>query len=406
MKTNKNLYTVITLVLFSWMFWASKTTKQTTTTEKTYEEVKKKDVESFEISYDLPIITPTNETKQTQRKNGVTISCEVLPFNISIDEVEKKEIYYADPNMPGYDIFEVSHTPSPIVTPKKFGLNIKIKNNQERILKIRETALLMQIDGNEYHIPEASLVDWSAGMIIKNGEFNYKIEGPEFNSLINAKTVYLLINDVPTIMDDGGNIKKRENFEWYFECKKQTVQKQAQKTYTYETKPIETRQCQKCGGTGADPTNYQCGTCKGTGSTKNIFDGKYYTCSTCKGSGIVHYKCGNCSGKGILSYPKSPLPRETSSTSWTGWPVNVSTNPPGAIVKVIDTKTSKYYDAGTSNSTVNWYTSSSASYPIIVEYQGKSVKVLPYNKKGKQVTKVVVDFSSGQPIVKEGSLAN
>lgn len=107
-----------------------------------------------------------------------------------------------------------------------------------------------------------------------------------------------------------------------------------------------------------------------------------------------------------MSFPKSPLPKETSSISWTGWPVNVSTNPPGAIVKVVDTKTNKYYDAGTSNSTVNWYTSSSTSYPIIVEYQGKIVKVLPYNKKGKQVTKVVVDFSSSEPIVKEGSASN
>ena len=406
MKTKKTLYTVITLLLFAWMFWASKTSKQTTTTVKTYEEVNKKDVEPYDISYDLPIITPTKETKQTQRKGGVTITCEVIPFDVSINDNVKREIYYADPNMPGYDVFQVSHTPSPNVNPKNFLLNIKIKNNQERILKVRETALLLQVDGLTYHIPEASLTDWYAGMIIKNGEFNYKIQGPEFNSLVNAKLLYLFINDVPTIMDEGGNIKKRENFEWYFECKKESVQKQAQKTYSYETSPIETRQCEKCGGTGTDPTKYQCSTCKGTGQTKNIFDGKYYTCSTCKGSGIVHYKCSNCSGQGILSFPKSMLPRETSSTSWTGWPVNVSTNPPGAVVKVVNTKTKSYYDAGTANCTVDWNTSNSTSYPIIVEYQGKSIKVLPYNGKGKQLTKVVVDFSSGQPVVKEGSLAN
>lgn len=397
---------MVTLFLFAWMFWASSSSKQATTTVKTYEEVKKKDVEPYDLTYELPIIKPTNETKQTQKKGGVTITCEVIPFDVSIIDKVKREIYYADPNMPGYDVFQVSHTPSPDVNPKKFLLNIKIKNNQERILKVRETALLLQIDGVTHHIPEASLTDWYAGMIIKNGEFNYKIQGPEFNSLIDKKTVYLFINDVPTIMDEGGNIKKRENFEWYFECNKQTINKQAQKTYSYETAPIETRQCEKCEGTGTDPTIYQCSTCKGGGQTKNIFDGKYYTCSTCKGTGKVKYKCKNCDGDGVLAFPKSQLPRETSSTSWTGWPVIVSTNPAGAVVKVIDTKTSKYYDAGTSNCTVNWYTSNSTSYPIVVEYQGKNIKVLPYNSKGKQIKKIVIEFSSGLPVIKEGSLVN
>ena len=398
----RNFYTAIMLFLFALMFCASSAQKQTTTVN-TYEEIKKKD-DALNLSYDLPVISPTNGTKQSQSKGGVTITCEVIPFDISINDEIKREITYADPNMPGYDRYEISHTPKSNVYPKNFILNIKIKNNQERILKVRETVLLLQIDGVTYSVPEASLQEWLAGMIIKNGEFNYKVQGPAFNSLINAKLVYLSLNDVPTIMDEAGNIKKRENFEWFFECKKQTIQKQAQKTYSYESTPIETRRCQKCSGTGTDPTNYKCDFCKGAG--KVLEKDKYYECFKCKGTGISHYKCPDCSGKGTLSFPKSQLPPVISSTTWTGWQVNVSTNPPGAVVKVINTSTKKYYDAGTSNCTVNWNTSNSTSYPIIVEYQGKSIKVLPFNSKGRIVTKVVVDFSSGQPAVEKGSLAN
>ncbi len=401
-----NIYSLMSLIFFGGLFFASSSGKVATSeTVKTYEDVKKRDSEPYTLSYELPIITPTNGTIQTQKKGGVTITCEVVPFDVSILDQEKKGVFYADPKMPGYDVFEVSHTPVAVVKPENFLLKIKIKNNQERILKIRETAMLMQVDGVNYNMPEADTKEWYAAMLIKNGEFNYNIKGPELNSLIGAKLVYLFINDVPTVMDEGGNIKKRENFEWYFECKKQSVQKQLQKTYTYQTNPVESRQCNRCVGRGIDPDN-KCSICNGAGQNKEPLTGNMIKCSTCSGTGVVQKNCNSCKGKGVLTFPKSPLPPETSSTSWSGWAVNVVTNPPGAVVKVINTSTKKYEEVGTSNSTVNWKTSNSVSYPIIVEYQGKSVKVLPYNNKGKEVTKVVIDFSGNQPVIKEGSLAN
>lgn len=373
-----------------------------TRTEKTYEEVHKKDAEPYTVSYDLPIISPTNDSKQTQTKDGVTITCEIVPFNVSMHDEVNKEIWYADPNKQGYDFFQISHTPKPEIYPKQFELNIKIKNNQERILKVRETALLLQIDGVTYHIPEASLQDWYAGMIIKNGEFNYKVQGPEFNSLINAKLVYLFINDVPTIMDEGGNIKKRDNFEWYFECKKQTIQKQEQKTYTYETSLIETKRCDKCSGTGTDPQAYKCSSCNGTGQFKG-YDGKIYKCSKCNGTGIVHYQCGNCGGKGVLSFPKSQLPKVTNSITWNGWQVQVNSIPSGATIKGISTKTGQYdsYPC-TTPCKINWYCTSGKSCPIIVEYNGQIVKVMPYKTDGKESGTIAVDFTSGTPIVTKG----
>lgn len=401
-----NFYSFITLIVFISLFIASAPQKEaTTSTVKTYAEVSKKSSEPINFSYEYPVIKPINGTVQTQRKGGVTITCEVIPFEVSLKERVLKSVFYADPKMPGYDIFEVARTPYASVTPEKFILNIKVKNNQDRILKIRETALLMQVDGVNYNMPEADTKEWYAAMVIKNGEFNYRVNGPDVNNLMDAKLVYLMINDVPTIMDAAGNIKNRENFEWYFECKKETVQKQSQKTYTYETVPVETKRCERCVGKGVDPDD-KCPRCQGAGKNKNRFDGRWYDCSTCKTTGIVKQDCLACKGKGAIAFPKSQLPPETSSTSWSGWAVNVVTNPPGAVVKVVNPTSKNYYDAGTSNSSVNWTTSNSTSYPIIVEYQGKSVKVLPYDKKGKAITKVVIDFSSGQPIVKEGSLAN
>ena len=397
----KNLYSIAILSLFAFLFWASSTPNKLSQSFDTYEKVEKKESSPIVVNYELPIITPSKETKQTQTKGGVTISCEVIPYELTIQDIEKREVFYADPNKPGYDVFEVSHTPKPVASPDDFELNIKIKNNQDRILKVRETALLLQIDGVTVHIPEASLTDWYAGMIIKNGEFNYKIRVPEFNSLLNAKLVYLFINDVPTVMDEGGNIKKRENFEWFFECKKQSVQKDAQKTYSYETKLIESKRCDKCSGTGTDPQVYQCSSCKGTGTTVNIFDGKTYKCSTCSGTGKVRIKCPDCNGSGTLYFPKSNLPAITNSVVWNGLALTIKSIPEGAIIKLVEPKSGKYKQAVDFGSHVYcWYCTSGMSCPIIMELNGKEVKLLPYDEKGRESKSILVDFTKSPPVIK------
>jgi RecJ-like exonuclease len=214
----------------------------------------------------------------------------------------------------------------------------------------------------------------------------------------------LFINDVPTIMDEGGNIKKRENFEWYFECKTQTVRKEDKKTYTYETKLIETKRCDKCSGTGTDPQIYKCSSCNGTGQTKNMFDGKMYTCYTCKGNGTVRYKCPDCGGAGTFSFPKSQPPRVKESVTWSGYPVDIKTIPSGASVKIIGINSGEYFAAGTTPSIVNWYSTSGKTCPIILELDGKVVKVQPtFNAKGKKNSFVTVDFTKGTPLVTGGT---
>lgn len=399
----KTLSTIV-LFVFSLLFIASSGPTKLFKIVDTYEDVKQKEAEQLIVSYDLPVIIPSTQTEQTQTKGGVTITCEVVPYELFIDDIVSENVFFADPTKPGYDIFEISHTPKPVASPQDFILNIKIKNNQDRILKVRETALLLQIDGTTIHIPEASLSNWYAGMIIKNGEFNYKIKVPEFDNLLKAKLVYLFINDVPISMDEGGNIKKRENFEWFFECSKQTVQKEAKKTFSYETRLIESKQCDRCNGTGVDPKSYQCPSCKGKGTVISIFTGKPITCSTCSGSGVVHYKCPICNGKGLLTFPKSKLPKVTNRISWSGLYVTVKTIPNGARVKVIDPETGEYrLEDFQSPCTIPWYKTYDKPSPIVVSLNGHQINVSPLSN-GKELKEIIVDFTSGKPTVIKGTL--
>lgn len=401
----RNIHSALALILFALLFLASATVQKLETTERTYVDTRKPS-KNITVPYNLPIVTPTAKTIQMQIKNGVTISAEIVLFDVKRYEKQEKTITYADPDKPGYDIYEVSNSPYYKVTPEQIQFKIRIRNNEQVPLVLSQVGFSLGVDGVEFSFPTEYKEDWNKGLIMTGSEKEYNIKGPDLTGLHNAQVIRLFLNGVPTSYNEAGNITKKDNFEWFFECELKTVIKEEQRTYTYETSLIENAQCSKCSGTGTDPQAYQCPSCKGAKVTKNIFDGKMYTCSRCKGTGIVHYKCENCSGEGILYYPKSPRHQVAKSETWTGAKVQIVTTPAGAKISVVNTKTGEYESKGMSNITVDWYSSNSKSYPIIVEYQGQNIKVLPFDASGKSIFKIEIDFSSGTPIIKKGSKAN
>lgn len=394
----------VSFVIMSTLLFQSCVVQKYSIEEKKYRDIKKQP-ENIAVSYKLPVIKATGKTTQSQTKGGVVISTEIVPFSATRNVRQARVVTYADPNQPGYDNYEVSNTPDYKVSPENIQFIIRIRNNEQVPLKLSDVGFAIIIDGTQWSFPSGYLDDWNKGLILTGFEKEYTITGPQLDGLYNAQVVYMLLNGVPVSHNDAGVVTKKSNFEWYFECKAEIVRKEEQKTYTYETSPIHQEKCAKCSGTGTDPQAYKCSYCNGKGSYVSSADKKTYKCSNCGGTGIVHVKCSNCGGVGVLSYPKSTeAPYE--STTWIGWVVKVLTNPPGAKVSMVDTKTGEYISVGMSNVEATWFSSNTKSYPIIIEYQGQSVKVLPYDDSGKEISKIVVDLVSGTPIVKEGKKVN
>ncbi len=369
----------------------------------------------YEASYELPVLKAVEKTKQDQIKGGVMVSCEITPFEATKIMNEEKEIVTADPNKPGYDIYKVGTRIGYDVSPDVIWFNIRIKNNQDRILKLKDVAIVMLIDGVAYNIPEDAKLEWVGGMLVKGFEKTQKIKGPRISGLGTDKVVYVSINDVPTVYSPGGEILKKENFEWYYQVTRQQIKKQEMMQYSYQEQPVYRETCSKCGGSGQVPQQVQCSKCVGTGKLQYVnYDkngkvtSKYVgNCDQCNGTGAVtiQVRCANCSGKGQIEYPKSPSPRVISNVTWTGWRVNIATKPAGATVNIVDPKTSQYIYAGVTNGTVDWFSSNTAtseSFPIILEYQGKKYKVLPYDAKGNPSAEVNIDFLSKNGITVEG----
>lgn len=380
-----------------------------TKTDVVYEDTRKS-AEQIQVKYSLPLIVPTSTTVQTQVKGGITITTEIAPLDVERYVEQKKEITYADPKMPGYDMYEVKNIPAYRISSigrDHIQFKIRIRNNEKVPLILSQVGFLLAIDGISFSFPEGYIKDWNEGLIITGEEKTYTIIGPSIEGLTGSRVVRLFLNGVPVLYDEAGQVKKKDSFEWFFECKTQEVTKDEEITYTYESSPIHKEQCQKCYGTGADPQFYKCSACNGKGTYVNVFDKKTYTCRTCSGKGMVRYKCSICNGVGVISLPKSSRPPVKSSILWRGAQIHLVTIPPGATVSVINTTTREYESAGMSNIKVSWYTSSSKSYPIKVSYQGKNVSVFPYNPEtGKLISKVVVDFTPEVPVAIEGRLVD
>lgn len=371
-------------------------------TETNYSD-SRKESEQIACTYKLPIIKPTGKTTQLQTKGGVTITTEIIPFTATMSTEHERSYTYLYPGIPsGYDAVEIINTPHYEVDPSNIAFKIRIRNNESVPLKLSEVGFALIIDGVQWSIPSGYLDEWNKGLILTGFDKDYTIEGPDLSGLYTAQVVYLFLNGVPTSYDEAGNITKKDNFQWYFECSTEEVTKYEQKTYTYETSPIYRERCAKCSGTGTDPQAYKCSVCSGGGRVKN-YDGKVISCPKCNGSGTVRYQCPNCSGHGQISRPKSQVPPGSGTVTWTGWPVMISTTPPGAQVKVYDASMKGYKNAGPSNCTVDWYSSNDATYPIIVEYQGKSAKVLPYSPSGKETAKISISFLGAAPTITKGT---
>jgi hypothetical protein len=400
----RNLYSLAALLVFALLFWASSTPEKLSKTLNTYEDVVKKESEPVTVSYKLPIIKPTGKTTQEQIKGSTSIAISIIPFEASRNTKSSKSIFYADPSKPGYDIFEVTNTPEYIVTPEVIRFKMKVSNSNEDVpLELSKITFALFIDGTVWDFPEKYEKTWEKGLVSSVSPKEFIIDGPQLAGLYSAKDIMLNLSGVPTDYDKGGYVTKKEKFVWYFNSSVQEVSKEEKKSYTYETKLIESKRCDKCSGTGTDPQLYQCSTCKGKGTTVNIFDGKTYKCSTCSGTGVVHVSCPDCGGRGTLYFPKSHLPAVTKSVSWDGSYVKIKTLPANASIKLIVPETGQYKVNTGYNGSYPWYCTYGKSCPIIVEYNGKEIKVLPFTSNGKASKTITVDFTKGNPVVTGGT---
>lgn len=401
----KHLLSIFILGAFGFLFYASSSPQYLHYVEKTYsQEEARKDFIDTTIAYLNPVISLEPGTEQTQKKGGVTITCELVPIAVNKSETVTEKFMYRNPDKPNLDVKQVAHHPKYILTPENIQLKLTINNNQSRVLKLRDCAIVMIVDNLQYSLPQENMTQWENSNIISGFSSTLYLTGPQLSTLTKPKSIEVFINDVPTSFDAAGNVLKRENFDWLLVAKTETKTVSDRITYTYAETPVRVEECTVCHAVGFISHDQKCTKCGGDGSYVGTYDQKTYKCDRCSGTGTetVKDKCKTCDGKGAISYPKSIMLPVASQVDWTGIKVEVRSTPPGATVSVYDRNAGKYVDKGITPVTVEWLHTASEYYGIYVRYGSDQVKLIP-SSGTKLLSKVLIDFSGAKPVVKTGT---
>ena len=271
-------------------------------TKTFYRSVEKEPRETM-VSYDLPMVEPAAQTKQMQTKGDITISVEVARFEANRRVNTTERIVPSDD--PEFDNYETEKMPIYDIYPDRFRFKIRIKNGQDRILKLSDVALVFVVDGTHVSIEDEHMQEWVSGMVIPGSEKEYEVKGPKLSSLPESCVVGLFLYDIPTKYDAAGNVTRKQNFEWYYQTNLEKKEVSETIDYSYSKRPVYKEKCHSCNGFGY--FNKKCSGCDGIGKVRSNKTGKIVSHIYCGGDGKIKKDCGTCTG-GVIPRRKSGDP--------------------------------------------------------------------------------------------------
>lgn len=191
------------------------------------------------VSVDVatPTIALSPESKADVTKGGIKISIDTDLFTAK-DAVVAEEI----PFQPGFkemfhipcvgqrssnglSYFIVAYKPQIVVKPEHLVLHLHITNQLPRVFRGAGAVVQMNIAGKSIHLNPEGYGEFINAIIPPRSSQDFDIIGPRISDLPPRATIGVFLYDVVTKMDDAGNIKEKQDFEWYYNWATQTTTK-------------------------------------------------------------------------------------------------------------------------------------------------------------------------------------
>ena len=194
----------------------------------------------------VPSLAPSPETKTTQLKGGVQIAMDTDVYTADV-----RPVFVDTPFQPGFkEIFHIGCTgpgtqptyfirdfkPRVTLNHDRLVLHLHITNNLPRVFRGAGALIQFNIAGKTIHVDPNGYGDFINAIIPPRSTQDIDIVGPEVSIIPPQATIGVFIYDVVTKMDDAGNIKEKQDFEWYYNWASQTTTKQV-------TMPAEQKRC-------------------------------------------------------------------------------------------------------------------------------------------------------------------
>jgi hypothetical protein len=190
-------------------------------------------VVSVEVT--TPTIALTPESKSDVTKGGIKISVDTDLFtsNAELVPVETpfqpgfKEMFHipcvGERGNNGMTFYIHSFTPQIVVKPKRLVLHLHITNQLPRVFRGAGAVVQMNIAGKSIHLNPEGYGDFINAIIPPRSSQDFDIVGPPLSDLPPRATIGVFLYDVVTKMDEAGNIKEKQDFEWYYSWATQTT---------------------------------------------------------------------------------------------------------------------------------------------------------------------------------------
>lgn len=184
----------------------------------------KKEAETTRLTWKLPVLSPLPETKVLQEKEGIQIS--VTPGTFEAAKVyEQQDKRVPDPLIKSQNVlyyFERRNIPHAVVKPDRLEFLVKLNNKMDRVFRGAGAVVSFQVSGKQVAVEQQNYAEFLNAIVTPRSELQVKVTGPALSSLPDECTVGIFFYDVVTDKDEAGNIKKRANFEWFYQHKTET----------------------------------------------------------------------------------------------------------------------------------------------------------------------------------------
>lgn len=180
--------------------------------------------ETVHLEWRLPTVAPLPETKTLQETEGVQIS--VIPITYEAKKVYRQDDKrLADPLFKSDKVdyyYERRQIPRAAIVPDTLQFLVKINNKMERVFRGAGAVVTFNVAGKQAAVDQSAYAELLNTLVPPRTEMQIKINGPSLSTIPGNATLGLLFYDVVTATDEAGNIKKRSNFEWFFNYKLDT----------------------------------------------------------------------------------------------------------------------------------------------------------------------------------------
>ena len=185
------------------------------------------------LSAAVPSLAANAETPQSQTRGG-------LRLTLTPDTFLAKEAWHTTQKQvppptkfglviipqPGAIYIQRDKVPSFKVSPEHLSFHVQMDNQMPRVFRGAGIAVQFNVAGKVVNVNPAGYGDLVNVILPPRSQQEIVVRGPDIATIPSPCTVGVFFYDVVTDVDQAGNVKAKQNFEWFFSYQTQKTEKE------------------------------------------------------------------------------------------------------------------------------------------------------------------------------------